>query len=198
MNPAAPVTNTRILQPRPVPEAVIASARFGRMLPSPRSIYACFDRFPTCKGASTHSARFAPCLFDYTGGGLLYCLGDATLLYGKLRWRPTARVTSDHQRRVAKLFPSVHASLVANGIDAKAFAILDMDRSLSHSFRKAQVGADRRVIGLFGQLKQKKGGAAFLGALCASPLRGRAHPLIVGELEAPLAERQQQMQGEVE
>lgn len=49
------------------------------LLTSPRSIYACFDRFPTRKGASTHIARFAPCLFDYTNGGLLYCLGDATL-----------------------------------------------------------------------------------------------------------------------
>jgi len=106
-------------------------------------------------------------------------------------------VTSDHQRRVAKLFPNVRVSLVANGIDARAFAVLDMDRSRSQSFRDAQVDADRRVIGLFGQLKQKKGGTAFLEALCASPLRGRAHLLIVGELEAPLAERLQQMQPEV-
>ncbi len=44
-----------------------------------RSLYAAFDRFPTRKGASTHIARFAPTLFDYTGGGLLYVLGDDTL-----------------------------------------------------------------------------------------------------------------------
>jgi glycosyltransferase involved in cell wall biosynthesis len=49
------------------------------LLTSPCSIYACFDRFPTRKGASTHIARFAPCLFDYAGGGLLYCLGDSAL-----------------------------------------------------------------------------------------------------------------------
>lgn len=49
------------------------------LLTSARSIYACFDRFPTRKGAATHIARFAPCLFDFTGGGLLYCLGDAAL-----------------------------------------------------------------------------------------------------------------------
>lgn len=46
---------------------------------SPRSLYAAFDRFPTRKGASTHIARFAPCLFDYAGSGLLYVLGDTTL-----------------------------------------------------------------------------------------------------------------------
>lgn len=49
------------------------------LLTSPRSLYAAFDRFPTRKGASTHIARFAPCLFDYAGGGLLYVMGDATL-----------------------------------------------------------------------------------------------------------------------
>ncbi len=42
----------------------------------PRSLYAAFDRFPTRKGASTHIARFAPCLFEHAGGGLLYVLGD--------------------------------------------------------------------------------------------------------------------------
>jgi glycosyltransferase involved in cell wall biosynthesis len=41
-----------------------------------QSVYASFDRFPTRKGASTHIARFAPCLFDYAGGGLFYVLGD--------------------------------------------------------------------------------------------------------------------------
>ena len=49
------------------------------LLTSPRSLYAAFDRFPTRKGASTHIARFAPCLFDHAGGGLLYVMGDATL-----------------------------------------------------------------------------------------------------------------------
>jgi glycosyltransferase involved in cell wall biosynthesis len=49
------------------------------LLTQPRSIYAAFDRFPTRKGASTHIARFAPCLFAHAGGGLLYVMGDTTL-----------------------------------------------------------------------------------------------------------------------
>jgi glycosyltransferase involved in cell wall biosynthesis len=49
------------------------------LLTAPRSLYAAFDRFPTRKGAATHIARFAPCLFEHTGGGLLYVMGDATL-----------------------------------------------------------------------------------------------------------------------
>ncbi|MEP6939884.1 MAG: glycosyltransferase [Rudaea sp.] len=49
------------------------------LLTAPRSLYAAFDRFPTRKGASTHIAHFAPCLFEYSRGGLLYVLGDTTL-----------------------------------------------------------------------------------------------------------------------
>src|SRR5262249_10476021 len=56
------------------------SATLAAMLQTqPRSLYAAFDRFPTRKGASTHIARFAPCLFEYAGGGLLYAMGDTTL-----------------------------------------------------------------------------------------------------------------------
>ncbi len=44
-----------------------------------RALYAAFDRFPTRKGASTHIARFAPCLFEEFGGGLLYVVGDERL-----------------------------------------------------------------------------------------------------------------------
>ena len=50
------------------------------LLTSPRALYAAFDRFPTRKGASTHIAQFAPCLFEHAGGeGLLYVMGDRTL-----------------------------------------------------------------------------------------------------------------------
>ena len=49
------------------------------LLTAPRSLYAAFDRFPTRKGASTHIARFAPCLFGHAGSGLLYVMGDRTL-----------------------------------------------------------------------------------------------------------------------
>jgi len=50
------------------------------LLTAPRALYAAFDRFPTRKGASTHIAHFAPCLFDYAGSeGLLFVMGDRTL-----------------------------------------------------------------------------------------------------------------------
>ena len=43
----------------------------------PPALYAAFDRFPTRKGASIHIERFARCLFDEAGGGLLYVMGGS-------------------------------------------------------------------------------------------------------------------------
>lgn len=42
----------------------------------PLSLYAAFDRYPSCKGAAIHIERFAGRLFDTVGDGLLYVLGD--------------------------------------------------------------------------------------------------------------------------
>lgn len=42
----------------------------------PLSLYAAFDRYPSCKGAAIHIERFAGSLFDTVGCGLLYVLGD--------------------------------------------------------------------------------------------------------------------------
>jgi len=47
------------------------------------SLYAAFDRFPSRRGAATHIAKLAPALFEVTGGGLLYTLGET----GGAEWR---------------------------------------------------------------------------------------------------------------
>jgi len=44
-----------------------------------RALYAAFDLYPSRKGAAIHIHRFARALFDATGGGLLFVLGDETL-----------------------------------------------------------------------------------------------------------------------
>lgn len=129
--------------------------------------------------------------------GILCPRRGPTLREALTRSAAVCVVTTDHQRRVASLYPELHVSLVPNGIDAADFAILDIDRARAEAFRGAQVDAPRRVIGLIGHLKQKKGGGAFLDALCASPQRARAHLLIVGELESELEARLQQLQGEI-
>ena len=43
------------------------------------SLYAAFDVFPSAKGAAVHIDRFARCLFEQTGGGLLHVLGHDSM-----------------------------------------------------------------------------------------------------------------------
>lgn len=74
----------------------------------PRALYAAFDRFPTRKGASTHIARFAPCLFEEHGGGLLYVVGDESL--------PAHQVEEDVEIvRFSRPFPNLLERAVAFG-----------------------------------------------------------------------------------
>ena len=46
---------------------------------SHRALYAAYDRFPSAKGAATHIARMAACLFEHAGDGALLVLGDSNL-----------------------------------------------------------------------------------------------------------------------
>ncbi len=50
-----------------------------RLQSHPASLYAAFDVFPSAKGAAVHIDRFARCLFEHVGGGLLHVLGDASM-----------------------------------------------------------------------------------------------------------------------
>ncbi len=92
-------------------------------------------------------------------------------------------VSRDHERKVARLFPNVAVGWIPNGIDASEWSLLDHDRERARAWRATEVAPGRRVIGMFGHLKQKKGGAFFLDALRRSGLDGRFHLLIVGDAE---------------
>ena len=100
-------------------------------------------------------------------------------------------VTQDHQRKVAALFPATPVQWIPNSIDANEWQLHDFDRQRAQAWRQATVASGRRVIGLFGQLKQKKGGTLLLEALRQSGDAARIHLLVVGDIEpamqAPLA-----------
>src|SRR4051794_3615761 len=94
--------------------------------------------------------------------------------------------TQDKVDKVAALHPGVPVRRIPNGIEAGwAFAPSDLEHA------RAWRPAGRRVIGLFGQLKAKKGGVLLLDALRRSGAQDRIHLLLAGwmepEMEAWLA-----------
>ncbi len=88
-------------------------------------------------------------------------------------------VTRDHAARIAALFPGVEPAWVPNGIDTASWQLLPHDRAEGEQFRVP----GRRVLGMFGQLKQKKGVRFFLDALEQSGLADRFHLLLVGDVD---------------
>ena len=91
-------------------------------------------------------------------------------------------VTRDHAARIAALEPGVEPAWIPNGIDTATWQLLPHDRAEAAQFRVP----GRRTLGLFGQLKQKKGVRFFLDALEQSGLGDRFHVLAVGDVDPAL------------
>jgi len=102
-------------------------------------------------------------------------------------------VSDEHRHKVGSLFPQSRVDWIPNGIDTREWALLDVDRAQARSWREANVAPSRRVIGLFGHLKRKKGGVHFLDALQGCMRSDRLHLLVVGEVEAEMLARLQAM-----
>jgi glycogen synthase len=101
-------------------------------------------------------------------------------------------VAQDKVDRIAALNPGRRVVRVPNGIDLDRFVALPSDHARAEHWRAAHAPAGRRVLGLFGQLKRKKGGAFFLDALGRSGRAQDVHVLLSGwidpDMEAWLAE----------
>jgi glycosyltransferase involved in cell wall biosynthesis len=90
-------------------------------------------------------------------------------------------VTTAQAEKVATLFPETPARVVPNGIDFSLWEATETDQVRAREWRAR---TDRRVLGVFGHLKRKKGLQFFVDALAHEA--SRFHLLLVGELEEPL------------
>jgi glycogen(starch) synthase len=106
-------------------------------------------------------------------------------------------VSADHQRRISALYPEQRVVWIPNGIDCADWNLLDIDRASARDWRAANVAPGRRVIGLIGHLKRKKGGAFLLDALQGGVHASRAHLLVVGEAEPEMLARLQALPPEI-
>ncbi len=97
-------------------------------------------------------------------------------------------VSRDKVEKIKALYPLARVSCVPNGIDLTDWQLTLADRQQAADWRQAHVEPGRRVLGLFGHLKRKKGGLFFLEALLRSGHARRFHLLLVGEIEAEMTE----------
>lgn len=92
-------------------------------------------------------------------------------------------VTRTHQRRVRALVPRADVEWIPNGIAIASFQPDAHDQARAAAWRAEHVAPGRRVLGLFGHLKRKKGALLMLEALASTGLGDRLHLLLVGEAE---------------
>jgi glycogen synthase len=98
----------------------------------------------------------------------------------------SARVTvvsQEKARKITQLFPDIHPVWIPNGIDLACWNLLPSHLQKADSWRRQQVKSGARVLGLFGQIKQKKGGLFFLQTLLESGMAAQFHLLIAGDVE---------------
>jgi glycogen(starch) synthase len=95
-------------------------------------------------------------------------------------------VTRDHAARIAALEPGAELAWIPNGVDTATWQLLPHDLDGAARWRAENVPAGRRVLGLFGQLKQKKGVRFFLEEVERSGVADRFHLLLVGDIEQDL------------
>lgn len=90
-------------------------------------------------------------------------------------------ISPDMTRRIGALYPMQVIRFVPNGVDVAALELLPRDRKLQAEIRSQLNLGGRRVVGLFGELKPKKGIPFWLGALRDGGLMDRVALLIVGK-----------------
>jgi len=96
-------------------------------------------------------------------------------------------VAADAARRLQALHPEVAIEHVANGIDHTSWTATAADIARAAAWRAATVPADRRVLGLVGQLKAKKGVVDLLDAIVAAGTAGSFHLALIGDIEPAVA-----------
>jgi glycosyltransferase involved in cell wall biosynthesis len=108
-----------------------------------------------------------------------------------------ATVSRDHQRKVSALFPAADVRFIPNGLDPAEWSLVPHDLERAALWRSEHVSEGKRVLGMFGHLKQKKGGAFFLDALRRAGVDGRLHLLIVGDAEPEMIAHLQSIESAV-
>jgi glycosyltransferase involved in cell wall biosynthesis len=92
-------------------------------------------------------------------------------------------VSRDQGEKIRALLPQAQPVWIPNGIDVELWQPLPSDHQRAIAWRQCTVPSERRVLGLFGTMKKKKGGLFFLHALHRTGCAQRVHLLCIGTFE---------------
>jgi glycogen synthase len=92
-------------------------------------------------------------------------------------------VSQDKVDKIVAMHPDVPVRRVGNGIDLTEWSFAPSDLERARAWRQSVVSPGAQVLGLFGQLKAKKGGLMLLEALRHSGVAEAFHLVTAGWLE---------------
>lgn len=98
-----------------------------------------------------------------------------------------AVVTREKKEKIERLYPGARVAWITNGLDLEEWRIERVDLERGLAWRQANVAGDRRVIGVIGQIKRKKGVLFLLESLLRTALVDRFHFLFVGDVDEEAA-----------
>ncbi len=107
-------------------------------------------------------------------------------------------VSRDKVFKINKLYKEVPVCYIPNGINLSEWQSLALDEKNAKNWRNTHISPLKKVIGIFGHLKDKKGVLFFLQELQKSGLQDMFHLLIVGEIGAEVQDFLQENQKESE
>lgn len=113
--------------------------------------------------------------------GIFSMRKKAILQDALLRSACICAVSQDKLERVQKLFPQLSVKYVPNGINLADWYCSHQDLEKAKNWRQNHVQSPRRVMGIFGQLKAKKGVLFFLDTIRKLGLSAQFHFLFIGD-----------------
>jgi glycogen synthase len=108
----------------------------------------------------------------------------ATLDDALRRSAAVCTVTTMHAEKITALHADVKPHVVPNGIDFDLWQATAADIARAATIRGAAAG--KRILGLFGHLKNKKGLPFFVDSVAKSGVADELHLLVCGEVESPV------------
>lgn len=95
-------------------------------------------------------------------------------------------VSSDKAEKIKKWLHIDHVHFVANGIDSTEWQPTASENAFAEAWRQTNSN-NKTCMGIFGQLKAKKGVEFFLNALRKTSLTEKIHLLLIGEIEPEIS-----------
>ncbi len=109
------------------------------------------------------------------------------------RSRRVCVVSQEKADKIKALYSLVDIDWIPNGIDLSTWQSLPSDREKAKKWRTENIQTGRRVLGIFGQIKRKKGVLFFIETLLRSGFASSFHLLLIGDFDDEITTRLSQI-----